>query len=186
MRTTFAIGLLLLLGIGAALPAQTKYLGKNGHIWFYSHTPLEDIEAHNTEAAGVLNAGTGEIVFQLLIKSFKFKRALMEEHFNENYMESSKYPRSEFKGRITNLSAISFDKPGIYKAEAEGNLTIHNKTNPVRPSGTIEVREGRLFLKSVFDVAPEDYGIEIPGAVRDKIGKKMQVTVDMAFDPIQK
>lgn len=186
MKKSFAILLLLLLGFAAGAPAQTKYLCKNGHIRFYSHSPLEDIEAHNNEAASLLNSGTGEIVFQLLIKSFKFKRALMEEHFNENYMESSRYPRSEFKGKILNLSAISFDKPGVYSAEVEGNLTIHNRTNKIRQEGTIEVRDGRLHLQSVFDAVPQDYGIEIPDLVRDKIGKKMQVTVDMAYDPLPK
>ena len=70
-----------------------KYMTKNGYIGFYSHTPLEDIKADNNQVAGVLDISTGEMVFQVLIKSFHFERALMEEHFNENYMESEKYPK---------------------------------------------------------------------------------------------
>lgn len=167
-------------------PAQGKFVCKSGHIWFSSHTPLEDIEAHNNEAAGVINTATGDIAFQVLIKAFKFKRALMEEHFNENYMESSTFPKSDFKGRILNLDSVNFSRPGSYRTVVEGNLTIHNKTNKVRQTGTIEVKENTLRATATFDVAPQDYGIEIPGAVRDKIAKAMTVSVDMTYTPYTK
>jgi hypothetical protein len=166
--------------------AQEKYLSKNGHVWFYGHTPMEDIEAHNNEVASMINAKSGDIMYQILVKSFKFKRALMEEHFNENYMESSKYPKSDFKGKITNLGDIDFSKNGVYKTTVEGNLTIHNKTNKVKQNGTIEVKDGKLIVKSKFNVTPQDYGIEIPSTVRDKIAKQMEVNVDMTYAPYQK
>jgi hypothetical protein len=183
---TYPIVILLILGFIVTGSSQEKYLCRNGHIWIYSHTPLEDIEAHNNEAASVLNASAGDLAFQVLIKSFKFRRALMEEHFNENFMQSSRYPKSDFKGKITNLDSINLSKPGIYAATAEGSLTIHNKTNKIRQNGTIEVKDGKLYLKAKFNVIPQDYDIEIPSTVRDKIGKNMEVNVDMVYEPYQK
>ena len=182
----YLVFVLFLFGFFTTAYSQEKYLCKNGHIWFYSHTPLEDIEAHNNESAGIINTGSGDIAFQILIKSFRFKRALMEEHFNENYMESSKYPKSDFKGKITNLDSIQFQKTGVYKAVVEGNLTIHNKTNKIKQTGTIEIKDGKLFVKSKFNVVPQDYDIEIPSTVRDKFAKNMEVNVDMIYEPYKK
>ena len=183
---TILILALFFLGFLSNGYSQEKYLAKNGHIWFYGLTPLEEIEAHNYEAASVITPSTGDIVFQLLIKSFKFKRALMEEHFNENYMESSKYPKADFKGKITNLKDVHFPNNGTYKATVEGNLTIHNKTNKIQQTGTIEVKDGKIIVKSKFALAPKDYDIEIPNAVRDKIAKSMDVTVEMTYEPYKK
>jgi hypothetical protein len=183
---TLLIAAVLSLTIFAAGQAQEKYLSKNGHVWFHGQTPMEDIEAHNNEVASMINTKTGDIIYQILIKSFKFKRALMEEHFNENYMESSKYPKSDFKGKIANLGDIDFLKNGVYKATVEGTLTIHNKANKVKQNGTIEVKDGKLIVKSKFNIAPTDYDIEIPAAVRDKIAKSMDVTVDMTYEPYKK
>jgi hypothetical protein len=182
----YLIFVLFLIGFFTAAYSQEKYLCKNGHIWFYSHTPFEDIEAHNNESAGIINTASGDIAFQILIKSFKFKRALMEEHFNENYMESSKYPKSDFKGKITNLDSIQFRKAGVYKAIVEGNLTIHNKTNKIKQTGIIEVKDGKLFVKSKFNAVPQDFDIEIPSTVRDKFAKSMEVNVDMIYEPYKK
>lgn len=184
MNTRILFALLFLLA--TAVQAQDKYLCKHGHIRFFSHTPMEDIEAHNTEAASVINTATGEVVYQVLIKSFTFKRALMEEHFNENYMESDMYPKSDFKGRIVNLKDVNFAKPGVYKAVIEGDLTIHNKKNHITQNGTIEVKDGKLLAKAKFSIVPQDYGIEIPATVRDKFAKAMDVTVDMVYEPYKK
>ena len=185
MHRFLPLTILLLFAVLTA-QAQERYLSKNGHIWFYSETPLETIEAHNNEVASILTPATGELVFQLLIKSFRFERALMEEHFNENYMESTKYPKSDFKGKIVNLKDVDFSKDGVYKATVAGKLTIHNRTNDGRQSGTITVKGDAVTVKADFDVAPQDYGIEIPSAVRDKIAKTVTVHVDMTYKPYRK
>jgi polyisoprenoid-binding protein YceI len=158
---------------------------RNGFIGFYSHTPMEDIKAENNQVAAVLDAGTGEMVFQVLIKSFHFEKALMEEHFNENYMDSEKYPKSTFKGKITNLSSVDFSKNGTYDVTVEGDLTLHNVTNKVNARGTIEVITGGINANSKFNIAPEDYKIEIPGVVREKISKDLEVTVSMKYTPVE-
>jgi polyisoprenoid-binding protein YceI len=161
-----------------------KYMTKNGYIGFYSHTPIEDIKADNNQVASVLDIASGEMVFQVLIKSFRFEKALMEEHFNENYMESEKYPKAIFKGKITNLSAVNFSKNGTYDAIVEGDLTIHNVTNKISTKGTIEIVTGGINATSKFMIAPEDYKISIPWIIRDKINKTLEVTVTMKYTPV--
>ena len=175
--------LVFFLSIVLAVNAQ-KFMTKNGLISFYSHTPMEDIKGDNNQVVGVLDISTGEMVFQALIKSFHFDRALMEEHFNENYMESDKIPKSVFKGKITNLASVDFTKNGTYNVTVEGDLTIHDVTNKISTKGTIEVISGGINANSKFNIVPEDYKIVIPGVVRDKFDKSLEVTVAMKYTPI--
>jgi hypothetical protein len=178
MRQIFIIFLVLACGI----PAQAqKYMTKNGYIGFYSLTPMEEIKADNNQAASVLDASSGEIVFQALIKSFHFERALMEEHFNENYMESDKYPKATFKGRISDPASVDFSKNGKYEVTVDGDLNIHNITKKITVKGIIEVMGGSVNASSKFNIVPEDYGIAIPGVVREKINKNLEVTVLMKY-----
>lgn len=173
----------LLLTIAFAVNAQ-KYMTKNGYIGFFSQTAMENIKGDNNQVASVLDIATGEIVFQALIKSFHFDRALMEEHFNENYMESDKFPKSSFKGKITNLSSVNFSKNGTYEVTVEGELTIRDATNKINTKGTIEVITGGINATSKFSIVPEDYKINIPGLVREKISKNLEVTVTMKYSPL--
>ncbi len=162
-----------------------KYMTRNGFIGFFSHTPIEDIKADNNQVASVLDISTGDLVFQVLIRSFHFPKALMEEHFNENYLESDKFPKSTFTGKITNLSAIDFTKPGNYDATVEGDLNIHNVTKKVAVKGSIEVLAGGVNATSKFNIVPEDYNINIPGVVRNNIAKTLEVTINVKYDPVQ-
>jgi polyisoprenoid-binding protein YceI len=175
--------LAFLLNIVLLANAQ-KYMTKNGYIGFLSQTPMETIKADNNQVVGVMDVATGEMVFQALIKSFHFDRALMEEHFNENYMESDKIPKATFKGKITNLSSVDFTKNGTYEITVEGDLTIHDVTNKISTKGTIEVVSGGLNASSKFKIVPEDYKINIPGVVREKIDKNLEVTVLMKYTPV--
>jgi polyisoprenoid-binding protein YceI len=145
---------------------------------------MEDVKGDNNQVASVLDISTGEFVFQVLIKSFHFDRALMEEHFNENYMESDKFPKSSFKGKITNLSSIDFKKNGSYEVTVEGDLTIHDVTNKINTKGTLEVVSGGINANSKFILVPEDYKVNIPGVVREKIAKNLEVTVSMKYEPL--
>jgi hypothetical protein len=175
---------LLLLPAILSVSAQ-KYITKNGFIGFYSHTAMEDIKADNNQVASILDFSTGDIVFQVLIKSFHFDRALMEEHFNENYMESDSIPKATFKGKIINISSVDLKKNGTYNVTVEGNLTIHAVTNKVKIDGTLDVVSGGIDANSKFSIVPEDYKIKIPGVVRDKIDKSLVVTVVMKYTPMQ-
>src|SRR5437773_10602781 len=117
--------LALMLFIGTNLIAQSKFFTRNGTIQFFSQAPLENIESTNRGVTCVLDASTGAIQFAVLIKGFNFKKALMQQHFNENYMESDKFPRSEFRGTIEDNGAVKYTSDGSYPVKVKGNLTIH-------------------------------------------------------------
>ena len=178
MRTR--ILLLALLAFTQLANAQ-KYIAKTGHVWFYSYTPMEIIEAHNRQVVSILDASTGDLLISLLNKSFEFKVTLMQEHFNENYMETNKFPKTSFKGKITNLDKINFKKDGTYPADVTGDLTLHGVTKSVNYPGTIEVLGGVITAKAKFNVIPKDFGIQIPQLVDNKFAKDMEITVDIPF-----
>jgi hypothetical protein len=161
----------------SSVQAQKIYSTKTGHISFFSDAPLEDIKAETSEVESKLAPSNGQLVFTLLIKGFKFPNALMQEHFNDNYMESSKFPKSEFKGFITNIKDINFSKDGTYPAKVKGNLTIHGVTHEVQTNGTVEVKGGKVTGKSKFNVNLKDYGI---GGMH--IGKKIAETIAITVD----
>jgi hypothetical protein len=175
---------ILLLAILIASQAVTaqKYISKNGHIWFIASTPLENIEAHNNQAVSVLNPDDGTIQFLLLIKSFEFKVALMQEHFNENYMESDKIPKASFTGKVTSIDQIDFKKDGTYPAEVTGDLTIHGVTKSVSVRGTFTVSGKTLYAKAKFITMPKDYNINIPAVVENKIAKEVEVNLDVTYN----
>ncbi len=158
-----------------------KYITRNGYIGFYSHAPVEDIKADNNQVASVLDSSTGDIVFQVLIRAFHFQKALMEEHFNENYMESDKYPKSTFTGKITNISSVDFTKPGMYNVSVDGELNIHNVAHKISVPGTIEVASSGIIASAKFNLTPEDYNITIPSIVRNNIAKIIEVSVNMNY-----
>jgi len=178
MRTK--ILLLALIALSQLANAQ-KYVAKTGHIWFYSYTPMEVIEAHNRQVVSILDVSIGDFAISLLNKSFEFKVTLMQEHFNENYMETSKFPKSSFKGKIINLDKIDLKKDGTYPAEVTGDLTLHGVTKNVTYSGTIEVAGGIITAKAKFKIIPKDFGIQIPQLVENKIAKEMEITVDIPY-----
>src|SRR5579871_6334060 len=150
MKKLFLIVSMLSAG-ALCIHAQT-YMTRTGKIYFNATTKSspEKIEAKNNEVACILDAKTGDIRFQVLIKSFKFERELMQEHFNENYLESDKFPKSEFKGMVTNLGDINFAKNGTYNAKVSGKLTIHGVTHDVAVPGTITVKGGTVVLGASF------------------------------------
>jgi len=159
-----------------------KYLTKTGQITFYSETPLETIQADNRQVNAALDPLSGDFVFKVLIKSFQFEKALMQEHFNENYMESDQYPNSTFQGKVTNISQIDFNKPGTYDALIEGDLTIHNITRKISEKGTFTVESGVVKGHSKFKVRPEDYEIKIPKTVMNNIAEVIEVTVNVELN----
>lgn len=173
--------LIAAIGFAASVQAQKVFSTKNGKISFYSKAPLEDIEARNSEVESKLSSTSGQVVFMLLIKGFQFENQLMEEHFNENYMESNKYPKSDFKGYITNVSNIDFTKDGTYNAKVKGDLTIHGVTRPVETEGTLEVKGGKVVARTKFPVKLKDHNIG--GAmVGKKIAETILVDVNCQYD----
>ena len=163
------------------LASAQKYFTKNGAISFFSKTPLENISADNNQVVSVLNTQTGELNFSLLIKNFHFKKALMEEHFNENYMESDKLPRATFKGTISEPAKIDYTRDGTYNTTVSGDLTIHGITRGLSAPATIIVKGGTISANSKFMVKPGDYNIAIPKIVRENIAETVEVTVSCTY-----
>lgn len=155
-----------------------KLMTRTGKIDFYSHTAIEDIKATNNEVAVVLEQNNGNLAIIIPIKSFRFEKALMQEHFNENYMESDQFPRAEFKGVITDISKVSFSKDGDYPVQAQGKMTIHNVTKSLTIPGTIRIKDNQVTLISRFKVSPKEYGITIPSVTSSKIAEKVEVSVN--------
>jgi polyisoprenoid-binding protein YceI len=165
--------------------AQDKFFTKSGKINFFSSASLEDIEAKNKTVTAVLDSKTGAIQFAALMKSFEFEKQLMQQHFNENYVESDKYPKGEFKGVIVNNGDINYAKDGVYKAKVKGKMTIHGVTKDVETTGTIKVDGGKINANSVFNVLLSDYNIKIPSVVKDKISKTIKISVDCQLEPLK-
>jgi hypothetical protein len=153
------------------------YSTRNGFVGFYSKTALEDIKAENNQVYAIIDAGKKNLAFQLLLKGFVFPKELMQEHFNENYVESDKYPKASFSGAYA--GDVPLNKDGVYKVTVKGTLSLHNTTKSIEIPATIEVKNGHLLGQAEFKVKPEDFNISIPGVVRDKIDKEMTVKVNI-------
>lgn len=162
------------------------YFTKSGRIDFYSETPIENIQASTSEGNSFLNISNGEVVFSVLIRGFRFEKALMEEHFNEKYLESDKFPKASFKGSISNISELDLTKKGKHTALVEGELTIHGKTRPHQGNVILEVTDEGIKANSVFNVKPADYNIKIPAAVVANIAKTIRVTVTADYKVYKK
>jgi len=172
---------LLLMLTFIASSAQDRLLTRNGSISFYSRTSLEDIEANTQTAVSVLDKKTGQLEFSVLIKSFTFEKALMQEHFNENYLESDQFPKSIFRGRIEDLSKVSFDKNGRYAVSVTGELTIHGQSQTVTTPAIITVLDGVASANAEFNIVLADYKITIPSLVQDKVSKTVRIAVNLKY-----
>lgn len=175
------IGLILLVWFGINQTGQDIYVCKNAVVNIYSKAPIEDIEAKSAKGTSVLNTTTGEVAFAVPIRSLKFEKALMQEHFNENYMESDKYPQASFKGKIN--EKIDTGKDGVYPVTATGVFEAHGvKQNRTLP-GKITISGGNLTLTSEFMVACKDHKIDIPTLVFKNIAETIKVNVTAAYSP---
>lgn len=166
------------------ISAQTKYFTKEGKVNFLSKTSMEKIEGFNTKATSVIDLTTSAIEWGVLIKAFKFEKALMQEHFNENYMESAKYPKAIFKGKITNIGAVNFAKDGEYTATISGNLEMHGVTKPVTTKAKFVVKAGKIIGTSTIKVLLSDYNIVIPSVVKDNIAKEVDITIEANYESL--
>lgn len=177
---------LLALVLSASVSfAQGKFYTKTGKISFYSKAPLEEIEGKNKTVTAVLDSKSGALQFAVQMKGFEFEKQLMQQHFNENYVESNKYPNAEFKGAITNNSDINYSKDGTYTAKVKGKLTIHGVTKDVESTGTLKINGGKIDANSVFNVLISDYNIKIPAIVKDKVSNTIKITVDCGLEPLK-
>ncbi len=158
-----------------------KYKSTASAIHFYSSAPVENIEADNTEAKSAIDLSTGDIVFSVPINGFTFEKSLMQKHFNENYLESEKYPTANFTGKI-----MDFDRnaTGWQQAKATGKMTIHGVENEFTCEGKINVGQEILELEAVFPIRLEDYKIKIPKVLFYNIAEVVEVTLKFSYEKI--
>lgn len=178
------IALILLVWLGVNQAGQDTYVCKNAKISLFSKAPLEDIDAHSTTGTSVFNTSTGDLAFSVPIRSFQFQKSLMQEHFNENYMESEKYPNASFHGKVQ--EKIDVSKDGTYPVTATGTLEVHGVKQSRTIKGNISLNKGTLTMTSEFIVMCKDHNIEIPKLVFQKIAESIQVKVDATYSPYKK
>jgi hypothetical protein len=161
---------------------NTLYVTNNGRVNFVSNAPLEIIKAASNKLAGILNIADKEFVFSVPMKSFEgFNSPLQKVHFNENYIESEKYPEAKFKGKI--IEDIDFKEPGNYKVRAKGKFTVHGKENPMTIKGNILISKSEIQINAGFSVYLKDHDIEIPTIVNQKLAERIDVTVKLVLKP---
>lgn len=182
MRTIILNAILLFSALLTS--GQGKYLTNDGYIKFYSHTVIEDITAQNRKVAAVFDAIKGEVVVIVVMSEFQFEKKLMQEHFNENFVESHKYPKAIFNGRIENNISVDYNTQGTYTTKVQGEMTIHGTTRSVSAEGTLEVTANGIIARTGFFLNPGDYEIKIPRVVRDNIAENMEITVELRCNPI--
>lgn len=174
--------MLIMFAASVSAFGQGKFIAKNAYISFFSSTPLENILGESNEAVTILDSESGAVIFQAIMTTFHFKRALMEEHFNENYIESAKFPKTKFNGKIEGFSKEMLKAP-LTNIKITGVLNVHGVDQTITVPGTLGLENGNLVGTSKFKVVPEDFGITIPSVVRDKIGKEMEITVKAVYLP---
>jgi len=186
MKFIFSIFIILLFSSANVTYCQKMFFTHQGFISFYSKAPLEDIEAKNNNVSSVLNIETGEIKFKVMNHRFIFPNATMQEHFNENYMETEKYPTADFSGRIMDFANVNLQKDGTFNVTITGDLTIHGKTQKVTHKGVL-VRSGEsITADAKFKIKVADYDIKIPTLVVKNIAEEVDVTVKMNYKPTMK
>ncbi len=158
------------------------YISKNAEISFYSYTPIEEIKAVNDKGVSVLNFDDSKVEFSVLIKGFHFKNALMQTHFNENYMDSDNFPKAVFKSTEVDLSSVNTNVDGDYIVPVKGVLTVRGVDKDVETEGTIHVNGGEVSAVAKFVVSPADFKIEIPSLVDGKIAKEIEVSVNSVYE----
>jgi polyisoprenoid-binding protein YceI len=162
---------------------QDLYACKNAKISLFSSAPLEDIEATSTSGTSVYNPATGDLAFSVNIRSFQFPKSLMQEHFNENYMESDKYPKAIFKGKVK--ESISLTKNGSYPVNVTGELEVHGVKQTRTIPGTVVVNNGTVSMSSEFVVKCADHNIEIPTLVFKKIAESIKMNVSATYTAVK-
>jgi len=187
-KTIFAAiaGIMMLL---AAPQAQAqKYFTRDAKVSFdatAANSP-ENIQAVSKSGALVLDKSAGAVQMSVLLKGLTFEKALMQEHFNENYLETSKFPKAEFKGTIDNLASVNFSKDGTYTTKVSGNMTMHGVTKPLTAPVTFIVKGGQISSTANFKVTLADYDVSVPSLVSDKVNKEANISVTASLAVLNK
>ena len=181
--SSLGLPLALAIGLFASTQAfcQQRFYAEKSTVIFFSDGVIEDISATNTKVTSIYDITNGEIAYLINIKDFQFPNKLMQVHFNEKYMESEKYPKSTFQGKVVGFDA---GKAGPQSVTATGKITIHGVTKTVEIPGTAEIKDNRVLVKAKFMVKLLDYNIKVPQIVWQNIAQQVEVTVDFSYRPL--
>jgi polyisoprenoid-binding protein YceI len=170
----------LILSLHLLIPLLAKeiYFTRTGFVSFFSSTPVEDIQAKNNQTSCILDLETGKTSFRIPIRGFEFPNALMQEHFNENYMESEKYPNASFNGKIENWNSLEINE-SPQEVVITGEMSIHGVTKEIKETGIISTKSNKIFGKSTFVVKLEDYNIKIPKIVIKNIAESIKINIEL-------
>ncbi len=172
--------LITLFFICRVLTANAQlFTTQTGEISFFSKTPMEDIDAVNKQVGSIINSATNEVAVQMRVTNFIFPNKLMQEHFNENYLETDKYPNATFKGKIKEI--VDLKVAGTYAVTASGTATIHGVSRPVELKGTLVSTGKTLALTCIFDIHLDEYKIDIPKIVFKKIAEVIKVKGNISY-----
>jgi hypothetical protein len=174
--------IVVLIVINSISVSAQKYFTKTGYISFFSDAKLEKIEGHNKSTSCVIDITNGKIEWGVLIKGFQFEKALLQEHFNENYMESTKYPKALFKGKI---SGYDIYKKGSQTVKVQGDLTIHGVKKAITTDAIMTNGDGKIVCSAAFNVLLADYKISIPTVVKDQISKTVKIKIEATLLPFK-
>ena len=176
---------IILFSVSLGIYAQnnTKLNSDKVGISFFSSAPIEDIAAKNGQGTAIINTQDSAIAVLLKINQFAFDKKLMQDHFNETYMESDKFPTAKYSGKIK--QKIDFNAKGKFPLTTQGKLTIHGVTQNVNINGNGEIVNGKLIITSKFIVKLEDYNVKIPTLLIKNIAEEVEVSLELQF-PIKK
>lgn len=178
-----AVAICLVLFLSPAYLQAQKFISEKSSVTFFSKATIEDIAARNEKAVCLFDPSTGDVAFSVPISEFQFEKSLMKEHFNEKYMETEKFPKGSFQGKISGYTA---GVSGSQQAKATGKLTLHGVTKEVEVPGVVEWKDNRIILTSKFLVKLEDYDVRIPTILFRNIAESVEVTIDFTLMPYEK
>lgn len=176
--------LVVICSVSIANAQIFKSAEKKGHISFHSYTPMENIDAKTEGANSIINTMNDSVMVKISMVSFVFPKPLMQEHFNENYVESEKFPFASFRGKLN--QKVNFTADGLTKVTCTGNMNLHGVTKPVTLEGTINVKGEEVVLLSDFKVKLVDYNIQVPKLVMQNIAEEIEVKTNITYHPFVK
>lgn len=174
--------MLFILGVLVSLTSTSFsqiYLCKNGNISFFQETSVENIDGRSTRLLSVLNTENNMIAYKVDMQSFQFEKSLMQDHFNENYVESGKYPTATFRGVIN--EKIDWTKDGVYDITATGDMVMHGVTKRITEKGKLQIRNGEITISNFYTIKFTDYGVEIPSLLIKQLSDTVEVTINCIY-----
>ncbi len=174
---------LTVFALTAFKPIANKLISKDTHISFYSHTAIEDITANNYKVVSTIDTSTGDVVYSVPMQSFEFEKAMMQKHYNsKKFLDTKKFPKAKFTGKISNINDVDFNKDGSYEVQVAGDLTIKGETQALNEKATITVEAGKVTLDSKMNIVLANFGVTFSGGKPStNIAKEIEVTLKAVY-----